>query len=194
MTMRHSAFPTGRLKAVGALCLICAIATVSPGCSRPTTAHVYGTVFAPDGKPLPGGTVVFYPTEGAKTLPARANLNQDGTYDMPKAPVGQVKISVSNIHIKEGIPPPVGIGGGAPPGVKMPAGAPPMMKGPPKGVNMGPPKTVDTSKAPGGGSAAAPAAPDRYVPIPDKYANQDTSGLTLEVKPGKQQHDIKLTK
>jgi hypothetical protein len=33
----------------------------------------------------------------------------------------------------------------------------------------------------------------RYVPIPERYANCDTSGLTYTVKPGPQTHDIELT-
>jgi hypothetical protein len=33
----------------------------------------------------------------------------------------------------------------------------------------------------------------RYVPIPERYTNCDTSGLTYTVKPGAQTHDIELS-
>ena len=35
--------------------------------------------------------------------------------------------------------------------------------------------------------------PDVVVPIPDKYAEPDTSGLTFTVKRGEQTHNITLT-
>jgi hypothetical protein len=38
----------------------------------------------------------------------------------------------------------------------------------------------------------APPPPGKYVPIPDKYKDPRTSGLTYEVKSGKQQHDLVL--
>lgn len=185
--MGLSAIRNPRPRLLGALALGCAIGAVTAGCSKPRTAHVYGTVFQADGKPLPGGTVVFYPTEG-KTLHSSAEISADGTYDMPKAPTGTVKITVANLYLKEGTPPPVGGGGGAPAGAKMPKGFP---GGPPKGVNMGPPKGIDMSKSPGGKGGTA-AAPDRYVPIDEKFTKPETSGLTVEVKPGKQKHDITL--
>jgi hypothetical protein len=34
--------------------------------------------------------------------------------------------------------------------------------------------------------------PEHYVPIPDHYADPDKSGLTLDVKSGKNNHDIDL--
>jgi hypothetical protein len=32
----------------------------------------------------------------------------------------------------------------------------------------------------------------RYVPIPEQYSDPESSGLTLDVKKGTQQHDIDL--
>jgi hypothetical protein len=165
---------------LGALCLLVAIGMVSAGCGRSKTGHVSGTVYTADGKPLPGGTVVFYPTEGSKALPSTAEIGEDGNYDMKNAPVGKVKVTVSNRHLKEGIPPPVGMGGGAPM--------------PPRGgraPSMGPPKDVAKDQAPPP-KTTAPQAPGKYVPIPDKYGKPETSELDFEVKPGSQKHDITL--
>ena len=77
-------------RVLGPLALACVIGIVTPGCSKPSTAHVYGTVTTGDGKPLPGGTVMFYPTEG-KTRHAQATIKDDGSYDIPNAPTGKVK-------------------------------------------------------------------------------------------------------
>ncbi len=177
----------------GAAMLVAAISLTSTGCAKPVSGHVYGTVYQSNGKPLPGGSVVFYPTEG-RGKHATAEIQSDGTYDMPQAPYGKVQIAVNNLHLKEGIPPPIGAPGapGMPPPPKKGAGPPMMMKGkgPPKDVAAGPPKDAperDKSTATG----VAPT-PDRYVPIDKKFTNPETSGLTTEVKGGKQQFDIHL--
>jgi len=46
-----------------------------------------------------------------------------------------------------------------------------------------PPKDKPTDK---------PVTPPRFIAIPKKYANPETSGLTLTVQKGKQVHDIEL--
>jgi hypothetical protein len=174
--------------------LLCAVGALSVGCARPTTARVSGTVYQANGKPLPGGSVVFYPTEG-KTRHATAEIGQDGKYDMPEAPVGPVKIAVNNIHLKEGIPPPVGLGGGmpapggggkGPPMARPPGGA----KKPPKDAGTPPKGISDKDRAPPPKTTAPQL--DRYVPIDKKNADPETSELTFEVKPGTNTHDIKL--
>jgi hypothetical protein len=57
--------------------------------------------------------------------------------------------------------------------------------------------TVETEslRLAGGKKPPAPPAPapgGKYIPIPQKYASPKTSGLTLEVKEGKQTHNIEL--
>ena len=42
-------------------------------------------------------------------------------------------------------------------------------------------------------SAAPSVSPEKYVPIPAKYGNPDTSGLTYDVKSGAQVKDFPLT-
>jgi len=181
---------------VGAGLLLCAVGALSVGCAKPTTAQVSGTVYQPNGKPLPGGSVIFYPTEG-KTRHATAEIGEDGKYNLPEAPVGPVKIAVNNTHLKEGIPPPVGLGGGMP---KLPAGGgkggPPTsrpgggMKKPPKDAGQPPKGVSDKDRAPEPKTTAPQV--DRYVPIDKKYADPEKSELTFEVKPGTNTHDIKL--
>jgi hypothetical protein len=48
-----------------------------------------------------------------------------------------------------------------------------------------------TMKPPGGDLPGMPATP-QAVPIPTKYKDTGTSGLGLEVKPGRQTYDIPL--
>ena len=49
------------------------------GCGRTPTAHVTGTVTL-DGKPLPTGTVTFYPMTAGR--PAYGEINAIGRYEM----------------------------------------------------------------------------------------------------------------
>lgn len=173
-------------KAGGLAFLLLGLAILTAGCSKPRTALVSGKVYAPSGKPLPGGSVVFYPTEG-RTKHSTAEIKEDGSYEMPNAPTGNVKIAVNNIHLKEGIPAPVGLGGGMP---KMPKGAMKGGKAMPADAGQ-PPKTVDKEGLEG--SKTAPQL-SRYVPIDPKFADPEKSGLTFEVKAGTNTHDIKLPK
>jgi hypothetical protein len=165
-----------------------ALAWFLAGCSGSTTAHVSGKVFLADGKPLPGGTVWFFPTDGSKSLPASAQISEEGSYDMPKAPLGQVKITVTNLELKDDMPPPVGQGGGIP---KMGGAKGPMTgKGAAtKGAKMGP---MDDSKGAAPPWQPPPKPPGTYVPIPARFSKPETSSLSYDVKPGNQTYDIKL--
>jgi hypothetical protein len=60
------------------------------------TASVEGKVFY-RGKPLPGGTVAFYPAKGK---PVVARIQKDGTYSAPKVPVGKVKVTVETESVR----------------------------------------------------------------------------------------------
>jgi hypothetical protein len=109
---------------------------------------------------------------------------------MPQAPVGKVKVTVSNLELKEGaVNPPVGMGGGIPapsgPGGRMPGG------GPPKGAG-GPPKDAIKGEQTPPGWQPPPKPEGKYVPINKKYQDAEQSGLTFEVKSGEQNIDIKL--
>src|SRR5438309_8430312 len=151
---------------VTALWSAVALAGLMAGCSGSTTAHVSGKVFLADGKPLPGGTVWFFPTDGSKSLPASAQISEDGGYDLPKAPLGQVKITVTNLELKDDMPPPVGQGGGIP---KMAGGKGPMgsKTAAAKGSKMGP---TDDSKGAAPAWQPPPKPPGTYVPIPTRFS------------------------
>ena len=172
----------------GTVWMVLMLGGFTVGCGGSTTAHVSGKVFLADGKPLPGGTVVFYPTTGGKMVPTNAQIQEDGSYDMPKAPVGPVKITVSNSELKSDMPPPVGQGGGMPSG----PGKGPMagkMNAAAKGQKM----EANDEKARAPQWTPPPKPPGTYVQIPNRFANLETSGLSYDVKPGEQKYDIKLS-
>src|SRR5919198_4749153 len=82
--------------ALGLLLLLIA----APGCG-PGYGKVSGKVLLPGGKPLPGGNVTFFSVDGTGN-PASAELDEEGNYHLEKVPVGKVKITVSNLFLKEG--------------------------------------------------------------------------------------------
>ncbi len=112
-----------------------------------------------NGKPLPGGRVMFAAIKDG--FAASAPIDENGTYQI-KAPIGEVLISVDNRMFQAR--------GGAKPGQERH------------------PKRPDSQE-----EKAEPIKGRRYVPIPERYANADTSGLTYTVKPGPQTHDIELS-
>ncbi len=152
----------------GCLSLGLLIGTTGCGKSLHSTQHeeVSGKVLF-KGKPLPGGRVTFAAIEGgfASTRP----IDENGNYKI-NAPIGEVLISVENRMLKPGGGAGKGKGGSRTPGKEHH------------------PKRPDSQVV-----DAEPTKGQRYVPIPERYANCDTSGLTYTVKPGPQTHDIELT-
>jgi hypothetical protein len=153
-------------------CLSLGLLAGTTGCTKSLheTQHeeVSGKVFF-KGKPLPGGRVTFAAIEGgfASTRP----IDENGNYKI-NAPIGDVLISVDNRMF-------------------LPRDAAKKGKGKGSAQTKGPdhhPKRPDSQAA-----EAEPAKGRRYVPIPERYANCDTSGLTYTVKPGPQSHDIELS-
>jgi hypothetical protein len=90
-------------------------------------------------------------------------IMSDGSYESVGLPPGQYKVTVITKEFK-GFP-------GNPKGKGFPKG---QMKGPKGGP---PPEYI----------------PPRYIAIPQKYADPKTSGLTVQVKVGKQNFNIDLT-
>jgi hypothetical protein len=120
----------------------------SLGCG-PYSGSVSGKVNY-KGKPLPGGLVTIVHPDGRTK---QTKIQPDGTYSIPDAPGGDVKIAVKTV-------PPI-----------------PSLPGNPfdKGQKV---------------EAAKPAGD--YVPIPGKYANQESSGLATKISRGSNTFDIEL--
>ncbi len=127
------------------------------GCS--SSGGVSGTVYL-DDKPLKGGTVVFLSTEGKPS--ARADIEENGTYKMPKVAAGKVKITVDTSWLNKSNQ------------ARVPIGKFPTDKKNP--YNRGDKKDLS----------------GRYVEIPEVYADPDKTPLTYDVKGGSQTKDIKL--
>jgi hypothetical protein len=116
---------------------------------------------------LTTGSVSFYGPDNAF---GTATIDKDGNYEMNDAPVGLVKITIV-------VP-------------KMPPGGRgPMIPGSGKDVKD---KASVDPEDPGRRIPIMGERPSKIVPIPDKYGNVETSGLTYTVEKGEQTHDINL--
>lgn len=153
---------------IAGLFTLASLLMAAGGCGGNQTprATVKGQVKIGD-KNLTIGTVIF--TGKDKNISGSALIDSEGNYIMKDAPFGEVKVSVT-------VPKRPGQMGG-----KMPT----------------------MPKAPGGGAMQAPdgSAPtstgavdfSKIVPIPEKYANPETSNLSFTVEKGDQTHNINLT-
>jgi hypothetical protein len=128
------------------------------GCSRPS-AKVSGKVYY-NGKVLRCGNVTFISTEGKQSVSTR--INEDGTYTLPTAPTGNVKICVETESLN-----------------------PKRLRG----LKYSPPAG---QKAPEGFESATTDIYQRYTWIPEHYADPEKSGLTYVVKSSTHEYDIKL--
>jgi len=138
------------------------------GCGPPERAIVKGKVTIGD-TPLTTGNVTF---TGKDNLQSSATIQNDGTYELMDAPLGEARITVM-------VP-------------TLPPGGLEMMRRMKNNPGVKESESVDpndSSKKIGimGG------IPDNYVPIPQKYQDLNQSGLTYTVTRGTQTHDIKLT-
>jgi hypothetical protein len=128
-----------------------------------TRANVKGKVTL-GGKNLTAGTVMFY---GPNNITSTGIIDKEGNYEVPDAPLGDVKITVSVPKL-----PPGGI-------AKLKVGA-----------------NLEGSKDPSGSGKSISimgSMPTHVVPIPDKYSRVETSGLTYKVEKGDHTHNIELT-
>jgi len=153
---------------LGPLALLLAL-PLAAGCGG-GQGKVSGRVMYND-RPVTGGWLTFRPADGSKNL-VPAQINEDGSFEVT-LPTGEVQIAVDNRELerpppgRRPTPPPL------PPGVKLP------------------------SAGKSGGASPAPASPPQdlpgaYVPIPARYYDVDTSGLTYIVRPGAQTYTIEL--
>jgi len=157
---------------------------LTTGCS--SEGSISGTISF-EGKPLTGGKVLFWTSTGSQT----ADIQQDGTYTIPKIATGSAKIAVDTSSAR----------GPASSGTNpmMGSGMMPNKGLPPGGLKDGQPKNMQPSKG-----ADLPAAmadtplyntPAKRAPaqkIPDNYADPEKSGLTYTIVSGPQTHNIDL--
>jgi hypothetical protein len=141
------------------LAAVCLALTGLAGC-KPARATVTGKVTL-NNKTLTGGTVSFV---ASKSLIGSGAINQDGTYTVNDAPVGEVTITVQT---------------------PMPTMGPMVSMKPPAGMG-----GMPAEMRPPGDQSAQPLP---IVPAPDKYKSAETSPLHFTVAKGNQSHDIELT-
>jgi hypothetical protein len=151
---------------------------VLAGCG-PGTGSVSGKVTY-KGQPVPGGLVMFRPADGRHNS-VTAELDAEGHYPARILPTGEVIVTIDNRELepRSGIP-------SLPPGLPL---SPEMRaklgsgKAAPPAPADGPPKSGEDVRQPSG----------RYLPIPPKYYDAETSGLKFTIKGGEQTLDIELT-
>ena len=158
---------------------LCLCLPVLAGCA-PGKGKVSGQVTY-KGKAVPGGLVTFRPADGqhnSVTVP----LDADGRFPAVELPAGEVLVSIDNRELE---PRPT-FSGGVPPGVPLSPEAQAKLgkakPAPPAPAADGPPQTGEDVRRPTG----------RYVPIPEKYYDAETSGLKITVKGGDQVENLEL--
>jgi hypothetical protein len=150
------------------LLLLLAVAGCGPGWGK-----VSGRVFY-NGAPLPGAWVTFRPADSRQNS-VSAQTDAEGNYTAV-LPVGPVKVGVDNRELE----PRASLAGLEPPPLAPEAAK---LLGKPAG-----------KAAPKPAAPAAEKGPGKYVKIPDKYYDIETSGLDFTVTGGEQPHNIELQK
>jgi hypothetical protein len=171
--MRGIAFgPSGVRWLNRVLCLLVFAALAGCGASR---AKVSGRVLF-NGAPLPGGLVTFRPEDPAQNS-VSARIDEQGNYQALVS-CGNVQVSVDNRELEPQAREP----GGLPPGL-LPQLSPDAQKA--LGAKQAEPPS-------GAASSSSPKSSSRYVPIPPRYYDIETSNLKFRVDKGEQQHDLEL--
>lgn len=155
--------PAGRLFVAAVL--------LAAGCG-PGQGKVSGTVLF-EGKPVPGGIVRFIPTNSRFGV-VSAELDESGNFGPLMLPAGEAIVSIDN---RKFAPPPPRVGA-----VPPPPGLSAELRSKMNGSPAARPQPVQD-----------PAVAARYVKIPDRYYQAETSGLKITVGTGDQRHEIKLT-
>ena len=128
------------------------------GCGS-STGKISGKVYYQNTL-VTGGTVSFVSADKSSQM---AEIKEDGSYTVPRVPVGEATICVETQSFK-------------PPSISAPHyQLPPGVQGP---GGYKPPDRAARAK--------------RYVAIPDRYASPEQSGLKYTVNPGSQEYNIKM--
>lgn len=133
------------------------------GCG-PRTGVVSGEVTF-KGKPVPGGLLTFRPADPAMNSVAY-ELDRDGKFKI-ELPVGEAMICIDNREFEP-----------------HPATAPAI----PPGMNL-PPDVLKSMQA---STKESSKVSDRWVKLPEKYYQIETSGLKIVVKGGEQTETIEF--
>jgi hypothetical protein len=160
--------------------LVCfsALVIITSGCSRPVGSITGKVTYK--GAPLKGGGISFASTEGLPTV--SGNIKEDGTYIIDEIKGGSYKICIDTSFLK----PASGPGPSTGPGGKK--------TGPPKGMGAPPPDAnIPEGYIPSNPAEAAGIEnARRYIAIPDKYKDPESTDLTYTVVGGPQTHDVDL--
>jgi hypothetical protein len=158
-------------------CALLLGAGLAGGCG-PTMVKVSGRVLF-DGKPVPAGTVSFR-SEDRRVGTITRPIGAQGEYEVV-LPVGLVRVCVNNLQNRPRDSRP-----------QVPAELLQAMKGDaPRLVGGG----NGSKPSPSGTSSphVPPADPSKYVDLPLKYSNADTSNLAFRVEKDGQSQDIVMT-
>jgi hypothetical protein len=150
---------------------------VLAGCG-PRTGHVTGKVTY-KGAPVPAGFITFRPADPSQnSVPVELDAEGNFAVDLP---VGEVTVTIDNHEWAPREGPNQGMPHGVPPGLPL---SPEIQAklGPPRSA--APSKDVENRRAP---------RPGKYVEIPAKYYQGETSGIKFTVKGGAQTETIELT-
>ena len=143
---------------------ICAL-VVLVGCG-PRMGEVSG-VATFDGKPIPGGLLTFRPANPANNS-VSFELPRDGKFKV-ELPAGDISICIDNLEFE----PRIATVPAIPPGMNLPA---------------------EVIKGMQASSKESSKVSDRWVRLPEKYYDMETSGLKIIVKGGKQEVAIEFKK
>jgi hypothetical protein len=165
------------MKTVWSILVVSTAGLLAAGCGKSGSSgsSVTGSVTY-KGSPVTGGNMLFH----GKDKTYGASLGADGKYTCTAVPPGDYVVTIDNKHLEKA-------GGGDPEAMmkKMAGG---------KDLPADFAKSFEKMKAEkakaniGAGEAAA-----KYVPIPEKYAKAETSGLKVTVGSGNNQKDFPLT-
>lgn len=133
------------------------------GCQRGNPGGELAGQVTIDGEPVRGGNVIIANDDG--TIIQIGRIGDDGRYSVAEPPLGDVKIAVQTSQFK-GFK-----------GTTASNGAEDTQGRGSGGMIVPDPKTLGMT----------------YVWVPEQYEDYNTSGLTLKIKRGKLEHDIKLT-
>jgi hypothetical protein len=150
-----------------AVALLLSLAACGPK-NRQAPARVSGMVTY-KGEALKAGSISFFSLDEKGQY--NSTIGPDGTYEISDVPVGTYDVAVETESLNPGNKPPVY--GGA------------------RGAQL----AGQQAKAMGMGTASpnSPELAGRYKPIPKKYANRKTSGLSATLTGGRQTKSFDLT-